>query len=242
MVKKYYDDHEGAYRTIKQKGEFGWQAPTLEDFRQGMARDLISDVVKRHFKETSGKTALDLGCGTGPTSQTLHDLGFKTTGIDISPTAIELAQKLAREMGKEIQFEVADVLTYQKKFDFIYDSHCFHCIVLKEDRKNFLSTIKMNLLQGGVAFIDTMVWKEGYQSDLDTLRFDKDFILWHPTKDSSREGCELYEGKWWCPQRRIYPASIVIDEINQAGLKVLWKNLVVQNENEPHMLQVLVSL
>ncbi len=141
MVKKYYDDHEGAYRTIREKGEFGWQAPTLEDFKQSMATDLVTSVVKKHFKSTYGKTALDLGCGTGPTAQTLHSLGFQTTGIDISPTAIELAQK----MSSEIHFEVADVLTYQGKFDFIYDSHCYHCIVLENDRLTFLNTLKRNL-------------------------------------------------------------------------------------------------
>ncbi len=238
MVKKYYDDHEGAYRTIREKGEFGWQAPTLEDFKQSMATDLVASVVKKQFTTTSGKTALDLGCGTGPTAQTLHSLGFKTTGIDISPTAIELAQK----MSSEIHFEVADVLSYRGKFDFIYDSHCFHCIVLEDERKAFLKAIKSNLLPGGAAFIDTMIWREGYHSGIDTLRFDENFILWHPTKDSSREGCELFEGKWWCPQRRIYPKEKVLLEISQAGLKILWENQVTQDENEPHMLQVLVSL
>lgn len=238
MVKKYYDDHEGAYRTIREKGEFGWQAPTLEDFKKSMATDLVASVVKRHFNTTSGKIALDLGCGTGPTAQTLHSLGFKTTGIDISPTAIELAKK----MNQEVHFEVADVLSYQGKFDFIYDSHCFHCIVLESDRRAFLDTIKNNLLAGGAAFIDTMVWREGYKCGIKTLRFDEDYILWHPTKDNSRLGCEFHKERWWCPQRRIYPPDKVLAEISQAGLKVLWKNLIMENETEAHLLQVLVSL
>jgi 2-polyprenyl-3-methyl-5-hydroxy-6-metoxy-1,4-benzoquinol methylase len=238
MVKKYYDDHEGAYRTIKERGEFGWQSPTLEDFKHSMATELVTSVVKRHFTSTTGKTALDLGCGTGPTALTLHNLGFRTTGIDISPTAIELARK----MHEGIHFAVADVLTYEGKFDFIYDSHCFHCIVLEEDRSTFLTTLKHNLLPEGAAFIDTMVWREGYKPGIETLRFDENFILWHPTKDHSRMGCENHEGRWWCPQRRIYPPEKVLAEISQAGLKVLWKNLVTENESEAHLLQVLVSV
>lgn len=238
MTKKYYDDHEGAYRTIKEKGEFGWQTPTLEEFNKAREAELITSIVSNHFTSTSGKKALDLGCGTGPTAHTLHSLGFQTTGIDVSPTAIELARKL----NSEISFEVADVLTYRRKFDFIYDSHCLHCIVTDDDRRAFFVMLRENLLPGGAAFIDTMVWREGYYSGIPTLRFDSDFILWHPTKDNTREGCTLNEGKWWCPQRRIYPAPKVLEEISEAGLKVIFKKELQQPLPEPFMLQVLVSL
>ena len=238
MTKKYYDDHEGAYRTIKEKGEYGWQAPGLAGFQESMAVELVSAVVRRHFSDVTGKSALDLGCGTGPTALTLHQLGFNTTGIDISPTAIELAHK----MNPAIHFEVADVLTYRRKFDFIYDSHCLHCIVTEEDRRAFFHMLRENLLPGGAAFIDTMVWREGYSCDIPSLRFDEDFILWHPTNDHSKIGCAIHEGKWWCPQRRIYPATKVLDEIAGAGLKVVFQNVIEQPLNEPFMLQVMVSL
>lgn len=227
MTKKYYDDHEGAYRTIKEKGEFGWQTPTREDFQKAMEVDLISGIIKKHFQSTTGKKALDLGCGTGPTSLTLHQLEFETTGIDISPTAIELAKR----MNPTIHFEIADVLTYRGKFDFIYDSHCLHCIVTVEDRKAFFQMLKENLVTGGFAFIDTMTWREGYDCDIPTLRFDEDYILWHPRKDKS-----------WCEQRRIYPATKVLEEIHEAGLKVIFKNEVTQQLPKPNMLQILVSL
>ena len=240
MVKKYYDDHEGSYRTIKEKGEYGWQAPTKEEFDKARETELISTLVKKIFPLVSGKKALDLGCGTGPTTQTLHDLGFDTTGIDVSPTAIELAKK--HSQGKSIHFERADVLAYSEKFDFIYDSHCFHCIVLTGDREKFLQRIRDNLTKDGFAFIDTMVWREGYDSGIPTLRFDDDFALWHPTKDPSREGCMELNGQWWCPQRRIYPPEKIISEITDAGLKIVSKKLIEQPYPECHMLQVLVSL
>jgi SAM-dependent methyltransferase len=240
MTKKYYDDHEGAYRTIKAKGEYGWQTPTLEEFNRARETEQITSIVSKHFKSIPGKKALDLGCGTGPTAHTLHDLGFRTTGIDVSPTAIELAKK--QSSGKDINFEVADVLTYRGKFDFIYDSHCLHCIVTEEDRKAFFVMIRENLLPGGAAFIDSMVWREGYHSGIPTLRFDNDYILWHPTKDNTRAGCELQGEQWWCPQRRIYPAGKVMEEIHAAGLKVIFKNEIEQPSPEPYMLQVLVSL
>ncbi len=53
----------------------------------------------------NGRKALVVGCGLGDDAKYLHDLGFKVTGFDISPTAIEWAKKL----NPEIHFEVADL-------------------------------------------------------------------------------------------------------------------------------------
>jgi len=54
-----------------------------------------------------GRTALVVGCGLGDDAKYLHDLGFRVTAFDISPTAIEWARKIHGDT--EIQFEVADL-------------------------------------------------------------------------------------------------------------------------------------
>src|SRR5215813_5974994 len=54
-----------------------------------------------------GRKALVVGCGLGDDAKYLHDLGFKVTAFDISPTAIEWAKKIYGE--SEIQFETADL-------------------------------------------------------------------------------------------------------------------------------------
>ena len=41
-----------------------------------------------------GRKALVVGCGLGDDAKYLHDLGFKVTAFDISPTAIEWARKV----------------------------------------------------------------------------------------------------------------------------------------------------
>jgi SAM-dependent methyltransferase len=242
MKKRYYHDHEGAYLKIREKGEFGWQTPSWEDFQQAKEQELLSSIIRKHFPDSKGKRALDLGCGSGPTAHTLHDLGFETTGIDVSQTAIDLANEIALKEKKQIHFEVADVLNYEGKFDFIYDSHCFHCIVPDEDRKAFLSMLKRNLSPNGIAFINTMICINGYDPGIPGLRFDENFVLWHPTKDPSRDGCALHEGQWWCPQRRILPRQKIIDEINCSGLKISRLEIESQVYPDPDMLQVLVSL
>ena len=54
-----------------------------------------------------GRRALVVGCGLGDDARYLHDLGFSVTGFDISPTAIEWAEKL--HAGTDIEFHVADL-------------------------------------------------------------------------------------------------------------------------------------
>ena len=70
-----------------------------------------------------GRKALVVGCGLGDDAKYLHDLGFKVTAFDISPTAIEWAKKLYA--GSEIQFETADLFQpfrgWLYAFDFVLE-------------------------------------------------------------------------------------------------------------------------
>lgn len=52
------------------------------------------DLPKIISKYTSGKNALDFGCGTGRSTRFLQTLGFKTIGVDISQEMITIAQQL----------------------------------------------------------------------------------------------------------------------------------------------------
>jgi len=54
-----------------------------------------------------GRKALVVGCGLGDDANYLHELGFKVTAFDLSPTAIEWAKKLYP--SDEITFEVANL-------------------------------------------------------------------------------------------------------------------------------------
>ena len=55
----------------------------------------------------NGEKALVVGCGLGDDAKYLHDLGFKVTAFDISPTAIEWARALHADT--DIQFETCDL-------------------------------------------------------------------------------------------------------------------------------------
>jgi len=74
--------------------------------------------------------AVDVGCGAGNYAVWLAEQGFRVTGIDISPMAIELAAKLARERGVNCRFLEGDLTSDQPgledSFDFGYDWEVLH--------------------------------------------------------------------------------------------------------------------
>src|SRR5215203_6145838 len=100
----------------KQGDAFGWFEALYKEAGGDNERiswaDLEPNKFLREWAETNGlkgdgRTALVVGCGLGDDARYLHDLGFKVTGFDISPTAIEWARRL--HAGTDIVFEVADL-------------------------------------------------------------------------------------------------------------------------------------
>ncbi len=54
-------------------------------------------------------TALDIACGAGRNALALAAIGFETTAVDISETAIAMGQQSAAERGLSINWQVADL-------------------------------------------------------------------------------------------------------------------------------------
>ncbi|MFI7667962.1 class I SAM-dependent methyltransferase [Nocardia sp. NPDC049526] len=87
---------------------------------------------------------LDVGCGEAAISLYLAERGYTTVGLDLSPTAIELARAEATKRGlANASFEVADVTSftgYDGRFDTIVDSTLFHSIPV-ESRAGYQQSI-----------------------------------------------------------------------------------------------------
>ncbi|MHC4190102.1 MAG: class I SAM-dependent methyltransferase [Planctomycetota bacterium] len=96
--------------------------------------------------------SIDLGCGTGNYAIYLASAGFDVTGIDISPTAIRIAEENARNKGVKCNFLVADVLgeldEVKKAFDFVYDWGLLHHI-FPADRGKYVENVHKILNTGG---------------------------------------------------------------------------------------------
>jgi len=89
-----------------------------------------------------GRKALVVGSGLGDDAKYLHDLGFKVTAFDISPTAIEWAKKLYA--GLDIQFETADLFHpfrgWLGAFDFVLEIYTIQPLPL-EMRERVIDSI-----------------------------------------------------------------------------------------------------
>ncbi|UGT94283.1 class I SAM-dependent methyltransferase [Mycobacterium ostraviense] len=87
---------------------------------------------------------LDVGCGEAAIDLYLAERGFTTVGLDLSPTAIELARKEAEKRGlANASFEVADISAftgYDGRFGTIVDSTLFHSIPV-EAREGYQQSI-----------------------------------------------------------------------------------------------------
>jgi 2-heptyl-1-hydroxyquinolin-4(1H)-one methyltransferase len=72
---------------------------------------------------------LDVGCGEAAISLALAEQGYNTVGLDLSPTAIDLARREAEKRGlTNAAFEVADISSftgYDGRFGTIVDSTLF---------------------------------------------------------------------------------------------------------------------
>jgi SAM-dependent methyltransferase len=91
---------------------------------------------------------LDVGCGEAAISLALAERGHTTVGLDLSPTAIDLArQEVAKRGLTNATFEVADISAFtgfppgsEGRFGTIVDSTLFHSIPV-EAREGYQQSI-----------------------------------------------------------------------------------------------------
>ena len=110
---------------------------------------------------------LDVGCGTGRHAINLATKGYSNiTGIDLSPSMIGAAKKVAKEKNVQVDFRVCDAreLSFESEFDAAI------CLcegafgLLENDTENYkvLSTIHKSLKKDGIFILTTLnLFREG---------------------------------------------------------------------------------
>jgi len=96
----------------------------LAGFREGGIR--LADYELAEIGPVDGLSLLHLQCHFGIDSLSWARLGARVTGVDLSPKAIELASRLARELGLDARFIESDVYELpgrlEEQFDLVYTS------------------------------------------------------------------------------------------------------------------------
>lgn len=135
---------------------------------------------------------LDLACGSGTFLTIMNLHGYKTTGLDLSASIIEIAQEKAKLNRLNIPFYVMDMtsFTLSEQFDIItcyFDSINF--VENKNKLKNLFSQVRKHLKPGGYFLFDTFskFMLEEYKNNL----LDEDYqtfkIKWKTTATSSKK-------------------------------------------------------
>lgn len=141
------------------------------------------EIIEKYF---TGKTVIDIGCGTGRTTHPLYNMGFDVTGIDYSEGMI----KIALQKYPQIRFEVgncADMRFEDRFFDNAIFS--FNGIMLERDydvRAKMFAEVYRVLLSGGIFFFTTPYmdnkasrgyWKEKAEKERLDLSKKRDRML-----------------------------------------------------------------
>jgi cyclopropane fatty-acyl-phospholipid synthase-like methyltransferase len=135
--------------------------------------------------------AIDLGCGAGNYVIYLASKGFDVTGVDFSPTAINLAKKNAKSKGVDCSFIVADVTNdfpgFNQGFDFAYDWGLLHH-VFPEYRKTYVKNI-YNLLNPKGKYLSLCFSEkdEGFEREGKYSKTDIGSTLYFSSEDELRE-------------------------------------------------------
>lgn len=197
----YEGIHENRYKQLRADGKRSWSD-------RKHTREMAESVEDALGRSDSGYTGrfLELGCGAGNLVLALPDEGIERYGIDISESAIAMANENAQRAGLEASFRIGDVLDLpfdDGHFETVLDGHCFHCII-GEDRKRFLSEAFRVLKPGGLLVVMTMC---------------NDPIDPEIQKYFDRESRNVIRGG--IAGRHLGIPEQIVDEVRQAGFEVL---------------------
>ncbi|MBI3850562.1 MAG: methyltransferase domain-containing protein [Verrucomicrobia bacterium] len=97
----------------------------------------------------TGKTVLEIGCGTGTNALELARRGYTVTAVDYVEQPILAAREKARQAGVTVDFRVADVLKDDLGglYDILFDRGVYHHL-RTEDLKGFQEFLKRATRQG----------------------------------------------------------------------------------------------
>ena len=91
-------------------------------------------------------TALVIGCGLGDDAMALAEAGYDVTAIDVSQTALDLAQ--TRFPNTSIDFKKQDIFEYEETFDFVFEAFTVQSLP-EEFREKMVQAVASTVDKGG---------------------------------------------------------------------------------------------
>ncbi len=114
---------------------------------------VFMDNLTNYLSLETGEKILDLACGKGRHSIYLNQLGYNTTGVDLSKNSIAYASQFENETLKFREHDMC--IPYPDKFSTVLNLFTsFGYFDKEEDNLNTIKAIKTNLNEKGFGVID----------------------------------------------------------------------------------------
>lgn len=111
------------------EAHFGSEYYDVRGFLEG--RNTLKQIEREALGDVTGQRLLHLQCHFGMDTLSWARLGARVTGVDFSPRAIELAERLAKQAGIEARFVCSNVEELPEKlagrFDVVFTSYGVLC-------------------------------------------------------------------------------------------------------------------
>ena len=122
----------------------------------GERSDEEADLVWRLLGLEVGMEVLDLACGHGRIANRLAAKGARVTGLDATPSFLELARRDAAERGVEVEYVEGDMrsLPWSERFDRIVNWFTSFGYFSDEENRQVLREAQRALKPGGALLIE----------------------------------------------------------------------------------------
>lgn len=133
-----------------------WPLHLLNRFRVKVILDVLASkniISADSDLPLQGFNVLDIGCGGGILSESLHNLGARVTGIDLAEKNIQIAQQHAARQNLDIRYLCQEVSSLKKEFDLVFNMEVVEHV---GNLKTFMMACNEKVKPGGHMFVATI--------------------------------------------------------------------------------------
>lgn len=158
-------------------------AEFYDDLTQNVEYEKIAKYVSSFFKKyyPSGKTVLDLACGTGTLSKLLNEEGYNIVGIDLSDDMLCIASTKSVDNASFIKGDISSFALPQKVDYCVCSLDSINHLKSIEQVGECFNCVYNSLVDGGIFVFDVnTVYKHKNVLNDNTFVFDEEnfFLSW----------------------------------------------------------------
>lgn len=189
---------------------------------------VLPEIVHGHFPAgRAGLEVLDLGSDAGLPARVLNALGLNVTTVDMGKLSVHGVQLCAEKQN----------------FDLINDNRSLQLMTSRDDRAEYLASVRAALAQGGRFVLRTEVLNEKWDArdSFETVRMDLEYNVWRQTAIADFAGVVQKDGRNWIAQKKVAPAEYVRQELMAAGFEILEESIEIPRGNSHSILRIVLG-